>query len=126
MAYNSIPVKVRDKIKTGQKIGYMRNTGHTLGGHLHFEVRLNISWTSRIDPAPYFNKDLSVTLQPVVSIDINNDQIEVVVSDLNIRSKPNTSCEMVYYHAWRVYVILLKLLMDGIKLKRTCGLMKFV
>ena len=43
MAYKSIPVKVGDKIKTGQKIGYMRNTGHTLGEHLHFEVRLNTS-----------------------------------------------------------------------------------
>ena len=43
MSYNSIPVKVGDKIKTGQKIGYMRNTGHTLGEHLHFEVRLTTS-----------------------------------------------------------------------------------
>ena len=97
MAYNSIPVEVRNKIKTGQKIGYMRNTSHTLGGHLHFEVRLNTSWTFRIDPASYFNKDLSVTLPLIFSRDINTDQIKVVVSDLNVRGKPNTSSEVVYY-----------------------------
>lgn len=51
----------------------MRNTGHNLGGHLHFEVRLNTSWTSRIDPTPYFNKNLSITLPSVVSRDINKD-----------------------------------------------------
>ena len=75
----------------------MRNTGHTLGEHLHFEVRLNTSWTSRIDPAPYFNKDLSVTLPPVVSRDINKNQIEVVVRHLIVRSKSNTLSEVVYF-----------------------------
>lgn len=64
---------------------------------MHFEVRTNTSWTSRIDPTPYFNKDLSITLPPVVSRDINKDQIEVVVSDLNVRSKLNTLSEVVYF-----------------------------
>ena len=66
MAYNNIPVKVRDKIKTGQKTGYIRNKCNESGGYLHFEVKTNTSWTSRIDLAPYFNKYLSVTLPPVV------------------------------------------------------------
>ena len=97
MAYNINSVEVGDKVKSGQKIGYIGNTGKVSGGHLHFEVRLNTSWTSRIDPAPCFNKDLSVTLPPFVSRDINKDQIKVVVSDLNVRGKPNTSSEVVYY-----------------------------
>ena len=96
MAYNSISVNVGVKLKL-EKTGYIRNKCNASGGYLHFEVKTNTSWTSRIYPTPYFNKDLSITLPPVVSIDINKDQIEVVVSDLNVRSKPNTLSEVVYF-----------------------------
>ena len=58
--------------------------------------------TSRIDPILYFNKNLSITLPPVVSRDINIDQIEVVVSDLSFRIKSNTSSEVVYYPCMKV------------------------
>ena len=124
MSYNSIPVKVGDKVKAGKKIGYIGNTGNASGGHLNLEVRTNTSWTSRIDPTLYFNKNLSIILPPVVSRDINKNQIEVVVSDSNVRSKPNTLSEVVYFPCKKVYMILLKQLIDGIKLKKTCGLMK--
>ena len=56
MAYNTVKVKVGDKVKKGQVLGYMGNTGYSFGGHLHFEVRN--SSDIRIDPTPYLDKDL--------------------------------------------------------------------
>lgn len=55
LQYRSVPVKTGDKVTKGQIIGYMGNTGHSFGGHLHFEV-----WKggTRIDPTPYLEKDL--------------------------------------------------------------------
>lgn len=56
IAYNTVKVKVGDKVKKGSKIGYMGNTGFSNGGHLHFEVRTPDD--VRIDPTPYLDKDL--------------------------------------------------------------------
>ena len=56
MAYNTVKVKVGDKVKKGQVLGYMGNTGYSFGGHLHFEVRDKTD--TRIDPTPYLDKDL--------------------------------------------------------------------
>lgn len=56
MAYNTVKVKTGDKVKKGQVLGYMGNTGYSFGGHLHFEVRTPSD--VRIDPTPYLDKDL--------------------------------------------------------------------
>lgn len=50
-------VKNGQTVKTGQKIGYMGNSGNTNGAHLHFEV-----WKDgiRINPTEYLNKDLPI------------------------------------------------------------------
>lgn len=60
--YGTVQVKVGDKVKKGQRLGYMGNTGYSNGGHLHFEVR-NTSDTI-INPTPYINADLPSTPQP--------------------------------------------------------------
>ena len=54
--YNSVTVKKGEKVKKGQVIGYMGNTGHSFGAHDHFEVRNTKD--ERIDPTPYIDADL--------------------------------------------------------------------
>ena len=52
----SVNVIDGEKVKKGQIIGYMGNTGNSYGAHLHFEVR-NAKDT-RINPTPYIDADL--------------------------------------------------------------------
>lgn len=56
IAYNTVKVKVGERVRKGQVLGYMGNTGYSFGGHLHFEVRNRSD--VRIDPTPYLDKDL--------------------------------------------------------------------
>ena len=49
-------VKNGDKVKRGQKIGYMGDTGNAYGAHLHFEVRKPDNKV--IDPTYYLDNDL--------------------------------------------------------------------
>lgn len=49
-------VKVGDKVKAGQLIGYMGNTGNAQGIHLHFELRFN---GKIIDPNPYISSGIT-------------------------------------------------------------------
>jgi murein DD-endopeptidase MepM/ murein hydrolase activator NlpD len=49
-------VKAGQKIKRGEQIGYVGNTGLSTASHLHYEILLN---GERIDPVHYFFDDLS-------------------------------------------------------------------
>ncbi|MFD0772086.1 SH3 domain-containing protein [Bacillus sp. CGMCC 1.60114] len=49
-------VKVGDKVATGQLLGYMGNTGHSYGQHLHFELHngeWNFEKTNAVNPLPF-------------------------------------------------------------------------
>ncbi len=70
LAFDSVLVKVGDKVLRGQRIGTMGNTGTSSGTHLHFEVRSN---GERVNGLNY------VKVQPnqVVSVNTNcKDQIQ--------------------------------------------------
>lgn len=56
LKYGSVTVSKGQRVSRGQVIGYMGNTGHSFGAHLHFEVR-NTS-NVRINPTAYINADL--------------------------------------------------------------------
>lgn len=54
-----IDVTNGQKVKKGQTIGHMGNTGHSYGAHLHFEVRKGTDYSNCTNPAPYLNASLS-------------------------------------------------------------------
>ena len=61
-AYMTNQVLVGDKVKKGERLQYMGNTGMSYGAHLHFEVRDKSD--TRIDPTPYLNANLPDTPSP--------------------------------------------------------------
>ena len=58
---SKIMVKNGQTVKEGQVIGYMGNTGHSFGAHLHFEVRKGAGYSTTTNPKPYLNDDLSLS-----------------------------------------------------------------
>jgi murein DD-endopeptidase MepM/ murein hydrolase activator NlpD len=49
-------VAVGQKIKRGQVLGYVGNTGHSFGNHLHYEVLYQSQF---VNPIYFFQRDLN-------------------------------------------------------------------
>lgn len=62
LKYGSIGVNVGDNVARRQVIAYMGATGRATGVHLHFEVRTSSSSSSRINPMPYLQENISPEL----------------------------------------------------------------
>lgn len=54
MQYGSLRVAAGDKVKVGDIVGQVGNTGRSYGAHLHFELIVN---GSTIDPLPWLQKN---------------------------------------------------------------------
>lgn len=58
MQYGSLRVKTGDKVKVGDVVGKVGNTGRSYGAHLHFELIAN---GAKIDPLPWLQNNAGRT-----------------------------------------------------------------
>ena len=103
LKYNSINVKLGDKVKFGQQIAIMGTTGHSTGVHLHYEVFIN---NVKQDPLLYTyiypNQEVDNSSKKYIKYSTNVnpspkdekvDQIKINVSNLSIRKEPSETSE---------------------------------
>lgn len=89
---NNVSVKVGDKVKIGQELGEMGNTGNSYGSHTHFEVFKN---NVRVNPLEYLDKDLFDNVTSEVSKDESKNQLKVNVDDLRVRKEASINSEII-------------------------------
>lgn len=113
-SYNTVQVRTGQRVAKGQRLFYMGNTGHSFGGHLHFEIRRSNGY--KIDPEPYLNSDLpsgsSVSFTYQVWDDMNETWQPNVVNDEDYAGVLGSDVDCVYVdcnvgnvryavHTWR-------------------------
>lgn len=89
---NNVSVKVGEKVKIGQELGEMGNTGNSYGSHTHFEVFKN---NVRVNPLEYLDKDLFNSVTESVTRDENKNQLKVNVDDLRVRKEASINSEII-------------------------------
>lgn len=67
---DSYNVKKGQKVKRGDIIGYMGNTGQSTGPHVHYEVKKN---GVAVDPINYYFNDLSADEYDQLVAEANNN-----------------------------------------------------
>lgn len=101
MLKGSVKVKAGDKVKKGQVIGYMGNTGNSSGRHLHFDISYNKSTfggyisNSRyyLDPKPYLKGLKAFGKIETVANDTSKYVVNVKTF-LNVRKEPSVNSKI--------------------------------
>lgn len=108
MKKGSIAVKVGDKVKKGQVLGFMGATGNVTGRHLHFDISFSGDVVSThggfyvekqnrtyVDPIPYLTGEKEIS--DVAGYTIGNYK---VVKAVNVRKGPGTKYDRVLYDSF--------------------------
>lgn len=126
-------VKVGDKVKRGQYITNMNNSGYSFGSHIHYEVYVGGSGTGyRVDPLKYTfawpgqtvgsssecysqiqHYSPTTYVGTPVARDTTKDQLEVIVADLNGRNAAGTAATKLGFVNKGFYNILVQKSTDG-------------
>lgn len=78
------PLAVGTRVKQGQVVGYLGNTGTwTTGPHLHFEIRVN---GSPVDPRAYIQARLGSTAGEIINTETNTPAGEEEDEDMAVNS----------------------------------------
>lgn len=118
-------VKRGDKVSKGQIVGRMGNSGYSFGNHLHFEMRKGANDREHVvNPMNYLmleNHNIIVSTQSLyydqikyrdtsvvtpVPRNTKVDQLEILIDDLNVRTKPSVYGDSLGFATKGIYNVL--------------------